>query len=213
MTLLEKIKQCGSLENILGRFVNGHGCFYDSLANLLILLDDEQTAKKVLENSKKYYLKTGEDGFSMGTQTIAVRELTEGVYRGRSIMHPLTQEHITQLETVYADRAQEINKMIDEEFRLGNITLPNSDGSAIITFPGIMFINGGFILPTKYGTTLDQKVAITGHAAVQLSEDTFIDGGKILNYDICQTKYIGFLTIEKVGGAKWPPHSGNIFGH
>lgn len=176
------------------KFIKGHGCFYDSLANLLILLDDEKTAKKVLENSRNYYLKTGRDGICMGTQTRAVRELTEGVYTGRSIMLPLTQEAVEQIKYLWGSKARHVLNMIEEEFKLGNLVAPNDEDCAYA--PRLVFFNGKMI--KKEDGTLERITNGVGHVILQAEEDIFIDKGRIINYNLDDLAIVALMSVERV---------------
>ncbi|MBI5065050.1 hypothetical protein HZA97_02330 [Candidatus Woesearchaeota archaeon] len=181
-------------------FTNGNGCFYDSLANLLKFLGDADTAKMVLEKSRYYHLKTPPNGIFMGTQTRAVHELTEGCYKARMAMQRLDEAQELQLIKQFGDRAGEVVRLIEEEFRAGNLRTPDlENNSARCAPPGIVFTKGYFVLKDQGdGTaiTLEKKFD-DGHAVVKLDAKTFIDRGFVISYDLSGFTTTGYLELEK----------------
>lgn len=179
-------------------FIKGHGCFYDSLANLLLLSGDEETARRVLENSKNYYLKIGENGICLGTQTRAVRDLTEGMYAGRSVMHPLTQEIVERIQTNYSNQAQDIFRIVKEEFELGNIVPPDSEVDFFDFIPPvIVFIDEQLIKVRQRNGNYLERTVTKGHAILQIDDDTFIDSGRVINYNLDDLTPTAFMSVER----------------
>ncbi|MEK6857244.1 MAG: hypothetical protein AABX39_01515, partial [Nanoarchaeota archaeon] len=175
----------------------GNGCFYDSLANLLIYLGDKLTANRVLENSGRLHQYFSGKNLCSGTQTKAVRTLTRGAYLGRSSMVSLNEENLEQMRKRYGCRAPEIQKIIEEEHRLGNLTFVNPEENISFTPPRIVFTDGKMI--KKEDGTLE-RITTGGHVITQLDEDTFVDNGKIVNYDLDDFAITAILNIRRYGG-------------
>ncbi len=172
-------------------FVFGHGCFYDSLANLLISLGDDLTANRVVENSGGLHQYFFGKNLCMGTQTKAVRSLTRGAYTAKSTMLPFNQENIEQMRLMYGSRASEIQQIIEEEFRLGNLVVPNDKDCTYA--PRLVFFDRKII--KKEDCTVERALG-GGHVILQLDDDTFIDNGRIKNYDLAEFVITALMSVR-----------------
>lgn len=174
----------------------GSNCFGVALANALVVLNENSLAKKVIGECPKHPLQQT-SGTPLGLTTRLLNDLTGGLYSGTLYVSNATYN---MLETPESDKL--ITKIWEEEKEAGRIK-PQERlfKQEYVNYPLLIGTRQLPMLKQRSNSRLwdpiPESLREGDHWITQLTQDSFLDMGFLVNFKPEQLCAIAMLTLQK----------------